>query len=218
MHGVLLGVQKLLIRLWLTSEFSNKPYNYCKYVCEVDQRLQNIQPTSDISRLPRGIEKDLKYWKASEFRSFLLYFGPSVMCGILDDQRFSHYLLLVNGMHFLLKCGSTAQEIDKAEQMLFTFCKNFELLYDKCFMTLNVHQLVHLADSVRYLGHLYTHSCFPYEDKNGFVLQTIRGTQNIDTQTITGISFVQKLPELKYRCIRKGSRAELIYEQIELPL
>ena len=37
-------------------------------------------------------------------------------------------------------------------------------------MTLNVHQLVHLADSVRYLGPLYTHSCFPYEDKNGFAL------------------------------------------------
>lgn len=64
-------------------------------------------------------------------------------------------------------------------------------------MTLNIHQLDHLSDSVRTLGPLYTHSCFPIKDKIGFLLKTIRGTQNIDSQIITGISLVQKLPELK---------------------
>lgn len=48
------------------------------------------------------------------------------------------------------------------------FCRQFANLYDECYMTLNVHQLVHLSDSVRILGPLYTHSCFPFEDKKWF--------------------------------------------------
>ena len=80
-----------------------------------------------------------------------------------------------------------------------------------------MHQLVHLADSVRQLGPLYTHSCFPFEDKNGFLLKTIKGTQNIDSQMVTGISFVQKLPELKAKCIVKGTFEESLCNSIENP-
>lgn len=120
-------------------------------------------------------------------------------------------------MHILLKCGSSDQELDLAENMMFTFCRHFSTLYDKCYMTLNLHQLIHLADSVRYLGPLYTHSCFSFEDKNGAILKMIRGTQCIDSQITTGISFVQKLPELKQKCIAKGSAESDIYYSIENP-
>lgn len=84
-------------------------------------------------------------------------------------------------------------------------------------MTLNIHQLVHLSDSVRTLGPLYTHSCFSFEDKNGFLLKTIRGTQNIDSQIITGIAFVQKLPELKEKCIFKYTLEDTLCRSIENP-
>ena len=173
--------------------------------------MKNLKPTLDISRLPRSIENDLKYWKASEYRSFLLYFGAPVLFGILDKNRFNHYLQLVNGIHILLKYGSTKDEVSDAETMLLNFCANFECLYDKCFMTLNIHQLVHLADSVRILGPLYTHSCFSFEDKNGFLLKMIQGTQNIDSQIVTGVSFVKKIPELKHKFLEstvKGSELE----------
>ena len=45
----------------------------------------------------------------------------------------------------------------------------------------------------------------------------IRGTQNIDNQTITGVSFLQKLPELKQKTISKGSQLEKLYNSIEQP-
>ncbi|KAH3704953.1 hypothetical protein DPMN_080015 [Dreissena polymorpha] len=45
----------------------------------------------------------------------------------------------------------------------------------------------------------------------------IRGTQNIDIQIVTGVSFVQKLPELKDKCIEKGSDCEKLYYSIEKP-
>lgn len=220
MHGVLLGVQKLLLRLWFSSEFKSKDFSFHEHVHIVDYRLNNLKPTLDISRLPRSIETDLKYWKASEYRSFLLYFGAPVMYGILDNNRFNHYLQLVNGIRILLKFGSTEEEVSEAEAMLFNFCADFECLYEKCFMTLNIHQLVHVADSVRALGPLYTHSCFSFEDKNGFLLKMIQGTQNIDSQIVTGVSFVQKIPELKQRFLEntvEGSKLEKLLNAIEYP-
>jgi len=186
MHGVLLGVQKLLIRLWFSKDFVSKPFSFYQSVCKVDKLLQSIRPTSEITRLPRSIENDLRYWKASEFRSFLLFYGAPILKTILDTARFQHYLKLVQAMFLLLKFGSSKSDIDKAENLLTYFCKNFSELYDECYMTLNLHQLMHLADNVRNLGPLYTHSCFSFEDKNGFVLKTIRVTQNIDTQILTG--------------------------------
>ena len=217
MHGVLLGVQKLLLSLWFSDTHKGKPFNLREKLCDVDKRLLSIKPTLNISRLPRSIQNDLKYWKASEFRSFLLYYGAPVLNGILDKERFCHYLLLVNSVFMLLKTKATVGDIAAAESMLFQFVKHFAFLYDKCHMTLNIHQLVHLADSVLSLGPLYTHSCFSFEDKNGILLRMIRGTQNIDNQIITGVSFLQKLPELKQKTISKGSELEKLYNSIEQP-
>lgn len=214
MHGVLLGVQKLLLELWFLPKHGKEIFNFHDKQDCVDDRLIRIKPTLNITRLPRSVQ-DLKYWKASEYRSFLLYFGAPVLHDILDKERFSHYLLLVNSMHILLKFGSTPDDINRAEIMLTNFCESFAVLYDDRFMRLNVHQLLHLPDSVRTLGPLYTHSCFSFEDKNGVLLKMIRGTQNIDNQIVTGVSFIQKLPELKEHCILRNSKCEEIYNSIE---
>ncbi|CAC5384005.1 unnamed protein product [Mytilus coruscus] len=215
MHGLLLGVQKLMIRLWFDKSFSKFPFNIHSAVEKVDARLLSLLPTLSITRLPRTNQNHSKYWKASEYRSFLLYYGAPVMYEILNRDRFSHYLNLVNASQILLMNGSTEENLKNAEDMLFSFCEKFSILYDKKYMTLNIHQLVHLVDCVNELGPLYTHSCFPFEDKNGFVLKLIRGTQNIDSQIITGISFIQKLPELEQKCIVKGSDVEKVYNEIK---
>ena len=71
MHGVLLGVQKLLLKLWFDSSFSGKPYSFSYLSERLDERLKSITPTLDINRLPRSVTEHMKYWKANELRSFL---------------------------------------------------------------------------------------------------------------------------------------------------
>lgn len=217
MHGVLLGVQKLMLRLWFTKEFASKPFSFFSKLSIVDCRLFRIRPTLDIKRIPRSIEKDMKYWKASEFQNFLLFYALPVLNDILDRERFLHYALLVQAIFILLKFGSSECDLQKADKMLLHFCDKFRTLYDQSFVTLNVHQLVHLVDNVRQLGPVYSHSCFPFEDKNGLLLKMVRGTQNIDQQIVTGISFVQKLPELKRSCVEKGSKMDILCDMIEHP-
>jgi len=49
-------------------------------------------------------------------------------------------------------------------------------------MTYNVHQLLHLQESVEELGPQWSHSCFFFEDLNGDFHDLFHGTQNIDGQ------------------------------------
>lgn len=67
-------------------------------------------------------------------------------------------------------------DVNKVENMFMLFCENFESLYLRFFMILNVYQFVYMVEGVRCLGFLYIYSCFFFESKNGIVLKMIRGS------------------------------------------
>ena len=123
MHGILLGVQKLLLTLWFSSKFSKSHFSISSKVEHVDLRLRQISPTSEIRRLPRSIQDHLKYWKASELRSFLLYYGLPSLYDILPDNHFNHYSLFVRAIYILLKDSISEAELEEAETLLDSFCK-----------------------------------------------------------------------------------------------
>ena len=50
------------------------------------------------------------------------------------------------------------------------------------YMTATVHSLLHLPQSVLYLGPLWSHSCFPFEAANGDLLKLFHGSQGIEKQ------------------------------------
>jgi len=212
MHGVLLGVQKLLLTLWFSTQFSARHFSICSKVSIIDYRLSQILPTSEIKRLPRSIAEHLKYWKASELRSFLLYYGLPTLYGLLPDDYFAHYTLFVHAIYILLQDSISEADLQEADRLLDGFCKSFSTLYEERFYTLTVHQLLHLVDNVKDLGPLYTHSCFSFEDKNGFILKLIHGTQFIDNQIISAVALTQKLPELKEKCVPTGTDIDLLYQ------
>ena len=101
MHGVLLGVQKLLLTLWFSPAFSKEHLSISSKVENIDERLNQISPTFEVKRLPQPISEHLKYWKASELHSFLLFYGLPTLCGLFPDNYFSHYTLFVNAIFIL---------------------------------------------------------------------------------------------------------------------
>jgi len=50
------------------------------------------------------------------------------------------------------------------------------------YMSANIHSLLHLANSVRNLGPLWVHSCFPFESMNGNILKNFHGSQGVEKQ------------------------------------
>ena len=65
MHGVLLGVVKMLFSFWFDARYKKEPLNINDKMSTVDERLTKCYPPDFISRLPHCI-KDRKYWKKKE--------------------------------------------------------------------------------------------------------------------------------------------------------
>ncbi len=72
MHGILLGVCRQLTTLWFDSKYHTEPWHIGREIEQIERRLLAIQPPASITRPPRSISLR-KYWKASEYRHFLLF-------------------------------------------------------------------------------------------------------------------------------------------------
>lgn len=135
----------------------------------------------------------------------------------MPDVYFNHYVLFVHAIFLLLKDEIKQSDLCEAEKLLNQFCALFSSIYEERFTTLNIHQLLHLPDNVRELGPLYTHSCFPFEDKNGFLLKQIHSTQFIDSQIMYAVTLTHKIPELRQSCILPNSEDDKLFCQLSYP-
>ena len=63
MHYILLGVTRLLLRLWMQSTHHQELWYMGNQISIVDNRLRNIKPPDEIQHIPRSIELTVKFWK-----------------------------------------------------------------------------------------------------------------------------------------------------------
>ena len=98
MHCVLLGITKMLLKLWFNSEYSKELWYCGNQVKKADAKLLQIKPPTTITRVPRSIQQHHSYWKASEYRAWLLFYSLPVMLNILPDEYLAHHMLLVESV------------------------------------------------------------------------------------------------------------------------
>lgn len=192
MHGICLGVCKQLLTLWFDKKNKSESFSFFVKCNDVNSFLSRIKPTLYVTRIPKALN-ELSHWKSSEFRNFILYWGIPILKNVLTQEYFVHFCLLARSFFILSKEGTSKEELLVVESALLLFVENYQVLYGERFMTLNVHQLVHLTDCVRHTGPLYVNNCFIFEDLNGFIVKHIHGTQGVDTQ-ITNIVCMLKVP------------------------
>ena len=123
MHCVLLGVVKRIL------VFISKGPKICKLSVQqtqqISDRLLKIKLPSNFNRQPRSI-KDLCYWKATEYRSFLMYHGPIVLKGIVSDATYKHFIALHVGISLLLNEDKVldSSALSYARNLLCWFSEN----------------------------------------------------------------------------------------------
>lgn len=182
-HSVCLGVTRQLMTLWLDSTNHDKPWYVGTKSEVIDKQLLSIKPPVELTRVPRSV-KERKYWKASEWRSFLLFYALPVLSGILSKKYWNHLFLLVFGIYSLLQETISMVEVDSAENALKKFVMEFEKLYGKDNMTFNVHLMTHISASVRNWGPLWATSTFSFESFNGTLLKFFNGTTHVQQQIV----------------------------------
>ena len=67
----------------------------------------------------------------AEYRSFLLYWGPVVLKGILTDDRYFHFLLLSSAITLFLGLSIPEDDVQLGEEMITTYLTMYPGLYGK---------------------------------------------------------------------------------------
>ena len=68
---------------------------------------------------------------ASEWRSFLLYYIPTTLFGILPNKFYVHAILLTKALRILLADCINDDDLQLAEKLLKQFCVLYEEYYGK---------------------------------------------------------------------------------------
>ena len=172
------------------------PFSIRRYLYLVDQNLLNQCPPHEFTRAPRSIASHLSYWKASEFKVWLLFYSLPLLLDILPALYFHHYALLVCSMHLLLQKQLSVVQCDAAEEMLNDFCNIFPELYGDISCTINMHSLIHIPYFVRLWGPLWCQSAFSFESHNGNLISMVHSKRRVAEQLSFSLNVRQALQKI----------------------
>ena len=101
MHAVLEGVTKQITLMWLNSKHHRSSFYIGRHIGLIDKFLLKFKPPA---QFPRSITT-IKFWKASEFRAWLLL---PIIQNILPPENIHHWSLSVFAMQILLGSNITS--------------------------------------------------------------------------------------------------------------
>ena len=194
MHSVDLGVMKRLLLIWKEGPRQTRLSN--GQLTVVSNQLKAIAPFMPpvFNRKTRGLE-EVKLWKATEFRTFLLYTGPIVLQGVLPPQMFSHFMCLSVAIKILHWKGNHLKDYHGyAKDLLRNFVVNAKFLYGEQLLTYNVHSLLHLADVAEHFDGLGQCSAYAFENHLGIIKRSVRGTSQVVRQIAHRLHERKSLP------------------------
>lgn len=163
MHLICLGVVKKLILLWQAGSLKYRlPHQKVELMSQELIKLRKFTPV-EFCRKPRSM-KYVKYWKATEYRQFLLYTGFTVISKVVKQDILLNFLSLVAGIRILCTTNTDTCLIEYAEKILNYFVKTFKIIYGEHNMSHNIHGILHIVEDVIRHGSLDTYSCFKFEN------------------------------------------------------
>jgi hypothetical protein len=172
MHLVYLGVMKKLLLIWKAGPLTCRLGP--KQILDVSRRLINCKTClgSDFNRKCRSL-KDLRHWKVTEFRTFLLYLGPGVLYGILPIKMYNHFMYFHTAIYILLS-QTDHSWIMYASKLLTKFVGQASDVYFKEIMVYNMHGLMHLHEDALDFGSFEQLSAFEFENSMQYLKKLIR--------------------------------------------
>jgi hypothetical protein len=129
---------------------------------KINKRLRKLrdQQPSEFGRLIRELG-DLSYWKACEFRTFVLYSGPIVLKGILPEIYYRNFLKFSMAFR-IFSHPQLSHFVEFGEKLANDFVNEYMELFPGE-TVFNVHVFTHLGEDVRRHGPCDRFSCFQYE-------------------------------------------------------
>lgn len=174
LHLIDAGVTKRFLQGFITGNLNN--YNAKLSSSEISKISDFLALTAlplEVNRQLRGLD-EIKFWKATEFRSYLLYVSPVIMEAFFNQQIYEHYMNFYCAIVICSRHDQPTQNYGIARCMLADFLQGIKLLYSLGLFTSNIHNLCHLVDDVEKLGPLDTFTAYSAESKLFQIKRLIR--------------------------------------------
>ncbi|XP_050064472.1 uncharacterized protein LOC126553337 [Aphis gossypii] len=225
MHCTYIGVMKKLIEFWVKGKKDVRLLDVAKN--DINDSILNLKAyvPSEFSRLPRLLD-DFYFWKATELRCFLLYYGQTVLKGKLKKKFYVHFLHLVTAIRILVTAETCISLNETAKILLDTFVNDYAALYGQKFINYNVHSLIHLPYFVLKHGPLESFSCFKYENYLQEIKKFMKCSrfplQEVSNRIYEKLDQIKNTPESKYPKLSKELHkthhllSDRVYEKVGL--
>lgn len=117
MHSICLEVVKYIMHLQKSDGNKDKVFLVGAKTLSMSHKLLSIKPPDIVGRLPRSLE-DLKHWKATELKNWLLHYSVPVLYKILNPLYIFHWSLLVGATGILCSDSISNTDLKEADGML----------------------------------------------------------------------------------------------------
>lgn len=162
LHTIYAGAFKQLLRLLFDYEHRAKRWSLYKKIDRIDELLSHVQTPSTTQRRFRSIRYMTRY-KASEYRS-LLHFGIPVILECMKENDCKNLLLsFITAINLASADCITNETIEMVQQLLAYFVRQFQEIFGLRHMSSNIHSLLHVHDSLKFIGPLWFYSTFSFE-------------------------------------------------------
>jgi hypothetical protein len=189
MHTALLGVLKTYTTMLIDSKNHKERYYLGPDAQrKINARLLQCKVPSEVNRTTRDL-KDVAYWKANEWKTWLLICIP-VLQGILPDPYLGHLSKLIVSVSLLISDKVSAEDIASADRLLSQFYNEAASHYSDAVLTYNMHLLTHAPDCVRRWGPLWGYSLFQFEHANGIIGGLFKGTRGVAMQIVKNLAIM----------------------------
>lgn len=229
LHLLHLGIMKKCLLIWL-GQIDNFEFKWTSDdITEMNRLLSNCNEdiASDIHRSVRNLSC-IRFWKGTEFRTFLNYLGVVVLRQTLRTEEYNHFLKLYLAV-MICSHEKYLVHLNLAEELFLQYFEEYIELYGINSITSNVHNLTHVVNDVRRFGSLTNIDSYVFENAlSGLKLrlrtcnrpleQISRRISELDLDYREPIDFdenVNSEPDLKY-VIENNETDELHYQQISL--
>lgn len=216
LHLLDLGIMKRCLSGWVNGSKNFKTKFFAPQIKIISTWLLdcNKRVPSDIHRSVRALNC-LSFWKATEYRTFLLYLGVIILKDHLTAELYRHFLLLFCAVRI---CSSDyyRSNIHLAKEMLNDYIEGYISNYGIDSISSNVHNLCHLVEDVERYGSLDKISSYPFENTLGSIKNLIRSGHKPLEQVCKRLAEVQRIgikqqpsndhyPLLKFENTQDGS-------------
>ena len=165
LHTIYAGAFKQLLRLLFDHEYRSQPWSLYEKVNQIDELLSHVQTPSTTQRRFRSIHHISKY-KASEYRC-LFHFGmPAIIECIKKNDCRILLLTLLAAINLASGDFVTNETIEIVEKLLHYFVQHFQEIFSMRHMSSNIHSLLHVHESLKFIGPLWFYSTFAFEGNN----------------------------------------------------